>query len=202
MVQRRLEHVEVDFLRHDADAGLGRLELAVDVVAEHAAPCRAVLLTSEVMMPIRVVLPAPLGPSSAKKSPCSTSRSTPLQRLHAVPVGLGESAYRECIHGREGSGVARASASDRAHGARAAAVSARRGARTCLRRGIDGRRPRAAFSWRSCSSSAPAVAGTAVGLLVERPAVAAARLDRCRARCRPGARRARASSRPPGLHRR
>src|SRR5579863_7601903 len=40
-----------------------------------AAP--ALLLTREVTIPIKVVLPAPLGPSSAKKSPCSTSRSTP-----------------------------------------------------------------------------------------------------------------------------
>ena len=37
---RRLELVEIDLLRHDADAGLGGLELAVDVVAEHAARCR------------------------------------------------------------------------------------------------------------------------------------------------------------------
>src|SRR5688572_33309008 len=37
----------------------------------------AVLLTSEVTTPISVVLPAPLGPRRAKKSPCSTSRSTP-----------------------------------------------------------------------------------------------------------------------------
>ena len=33
--EHRLEHVEVDLLRHDADAGLRQLELAVDVVAEH-----------------------------------------------------------------------------------------------------------------------------------------------------------------------
>ena len=31
----RFEHVEVDFLRHDADAGFGALDFAVDVVAEH-----------------------------------------------------------------------------------------------------------------------------------------------------------------------
>ena len=36
---RRLEHVEVDFLRHDADAGLRRFELPVDVVAEDAQRC-------------------------------------------------------------------------------------------------------------------------------------------------------------------
>jgi hypothetical protein len=33
--EHRLEHVEVDFLRHDADAGLRQLELAVEVVSEH-----------------------------------------------------------------------------------------------------------------------------------------------------------------------
>ncbi len=37
-----------------------------------------VLLTSDVMMPIAVVLPAPFGPSKAKKSPSSTTRSMPL----------------------------------------------------------------------------------------------------------------------------
>ena len=35
-----LEHVEVDLLRHDADAGLRRLALALEVVAEHASPSR------------------------------------------------------------------------------------------------------------------------------------------------------------------
>ncbi len=38
-----------------------------------------VLLTSEVTMPIAVVLPAPFGPSSAKKSPSSTVRSMPFK---------------------------------------------------------------------------------------------------------------------------
>ena len=37
-----------------------------------------VLLTSELTMPMVVDLPAPLGPSSAKKSPRSTVRSMPL----------------------------------------------------------------------------------------------------------------------------
>src|ERR1700737_5018000 len=41
--------------------------------------CPLLLLTSDVTMPISVVLPAPLGPRSAKKSPCSTSRSTPFR---------------------------------------------------------------------------------------------------------------------------
>jgi len=33
--KQRLEHVEVHLLRHDADAGFGRLELPVHVMAEH-----------------------------------------------------------------------------------------------------------------------------------------------------------------------
>ena len=37
---RRLELVEVDFLRHDADAGLRGFELAIEVVAEHAHRAR------------------------------------------------------------------------------------------------------------------------------------------------------------------
>ncbi len=32
---RGLEHVEIDFLRHDADAGLGAIQFAIDVMAEH-----------------------------------------------------------------------------------------------------------------------------------------------------------------------
>ena len=36
-------------------------------------------LTRELMMPIRVDLPAPLGPSRAKKSPGATSRETPFR---------------------------------------------------------------------------------------------------------------------------
>ena len=35
-----LEQVEIDLLRHDADAGLCRFELAIDVVPEHLDHCR------------------------------------------------------------------------------------------------------------------------------------------------------------------
>ena len=44
-----------------------------------------VLVTSEETMPIAVVLPAPFGPSSAKKSPCATSRSIPFSAWTPVP---------------------------------------------------------------------------------------------------------------------
>ena len=50
---------------------------SVSMLCPNTRATPAVLLTSEVMMPMSVVLPAPLGPSSAKKSPRSTSRSTP-----------------------------------------------------------------------------------------------------------------------------
>ena len=40
-----------------------------------------VLVTSDVTIPMMVVLPAPFGPSRAKKSPSSTSRSMPLSAL-------------------------------------------------------------------------------------------------------------------------
>ena len=77
-VEDFLELVEVEFLRHQADAGLGRFEFAVDVVVEHR-DLPPVLFTSEVMMPMVVVLPAPLGPSKAQNSPSSTSKSMPLR---------------------------------------------------------------------------------------------------------------------------
>jgi hypothetical protein len=63
----RFEHVEVELLGHESQAGLGGGRVLV-----------AVLLTSEEMMPMMVVFPAPFGPSKPKKSPCWTSKSTPL----------------------------------------------------------------------------------------------------------------------------
>ena len=57
-----------------------------------------VLLTSEVTMPIAVVLPAPFGPSSAKKSPSLDLEVDALERLDAVRVGLGQLAKDEGVH--------------------------------------------------------------------------------------------------------
>ena len=73
---RREEGIEVHLLRHQADLPPRRHRVAHDVVAEHAAvpPVgRARPQTIE----IQVVLPAPLGPSSAKISPGSIGRLTP-----------------------------------------------------------------------------------------------------------------------------
>ena len=47
-------------------------------------------LTSEETTPIRVDLPAPLGPSRAKKSPGCTLQRDALERLDAVVVGLAQ----------------------------------------------------------------------------------------------------------------
>ena len=60
----RLPEIEIDLLWHQAQAGFRRLKIRIDVVAEYLE-LPAVLLTSELMMPIAVVLPAPLGPSRA-----------------------------------------------------------------------------------------------------------------------------------------
>ena len=49
-----------------------------------------VLRTSDVMMPIAVVLPAPFGPSSAKKSPSRTDEVDAFERLDAVAIDLAQ----------------------------------------------------------------------------------------------------------------
>ena len=45
----------------------------------------ALALTSEDTMPIKVLLPAPLGPSRAKKSPACTSSDTPFRAWVPLP---------------------------------------------------------------------------------------------------------------------
>ena len=57
-----------------------------------------VLLTSEVTMPMAVVLPAPLGPSSAKKSPFGHVKIDAFERHDPVLVDLGEVAQGEGLH--------------------------------------------------------------------------------------------------------
>src|SRR3989344_85161 len=66
-----------------------------------------VLLTSPVMIPMIVVLPAPFGPSSAKKSPSGTSSDTPfsatvplayvfVRSLTVSAVCMGKTEYHSC----------------------------------------------------------------------------------------------------------
>ena len=66
-----------------------RAIVAADVVAVDARPSPAVGVTMPQTMLIRVVLPAPLGPSRAKISPLRDVEVDVLQRLDAGRVGLG-----------------------------------------------------------------------------------------------------------------
>jgi hypothetical protein len=88
-IEHLLEQVEVELLRHDADVFLGPGEVRHRYPHRGRHTCPAVLATSEQMMPIVVDLPAPLGPSSAKKSPCCDFEAYALERLEAVLVDLG-----------------------------------------------------------------------------------------------------------------
>ena len=58
----------------------------------------AVLLTSEVTMPISVVLPAPFGPEQGEEIALLHVEVDALQGLDAILVGLGETLYGECMH--------------------------------------------------------------------------------------------------------
>src|SRR5437870_1171422 len=94
---RALEHVEVEFLRHDADAGLGGLGLAVDVVAEDARfPAGLVDQRGDDADEGR--LPGPVGTEQREEVAALDLEVDAAQRLHAVAVGLGQSPYRKCIH--------------------------------------------------------------------------------------------------------
>jgi hypothetical protein len=71
--QHRLEGIGVQFLRHQADCGACRAVVTRNVVPI-AVTWPTLALTMPQMMLIRVVLPAPLGPSRARISPRRISR--------------------------------------------------------------------------------------------------------------------------------
>jgi hypothetical protein len=83
-IEHLLEQVEVELLRHDADEFLGTGEVRIDIHTVHGNR-PSVLSTREQMMPMVVDLPAPFGPSRAKKSPCCTSRLMPLSAANPLP---------------------------------------------------------------------------------------------------------------------
>src|SRR5512134_808278 len=70
-----------------------------------------VLLTSDDTMPIVVDLPAPLGPSSAKKSPSATSRSMPFKACTPLRYVLlswrSDRAFIDEVDQRPGGGAKR-----------------------------------------------------------------------------------------------
>src|SRR5213082_3386807 len=89
---RGLEHVEVQFLRHDADAGLGRLQLVVDVVAEDARLAGG-LVDERGDDPDERGLAGAVGSEQREEVAPLDLEVDALERLHAVSVGLGQSAY-------------------------------------------------------------------------------------------------------------
>ena len=95
---RRLELVEIDFLRHDADAGLGGLQLAVEVVAEHADGARG-LVDQRGEDADQRGLAGAVRPEQCEEVPLLHVEIDPLEGLDTVLVGLRQSANRQCVHG-------------------------------------------------------------------------------------------------------
>ena len=90
---RRLEHVEVEFLGHDPDAGLGALEIGVEVVAEDLH--RAGGLGDERGADAdEGALAGAIGPEQGKKIPLSHLQVYALQSVDTVSIPLGEAVDR------------------------------------------------------------------------------------------------------------
>ncbi len=94
---RRLEHVEVDFLRHDADAGLGRLELALDVVAEDADATGCLVHQRGDDADERGLTGA-VGTEQREEVALLDVEVDATQRLDTILVSLDETADRQRIH--------------------------------------------------------------------------------------------------------
>ena len=109
--------VEIDFLRHDADAGLGGLELPIDVVAEHVGRAGALVDERGDDADERRLAGA-VGSEQREEIALLDIEIDAFERLDTVLVGLGETANRQCIHGREDR-MSRARAQERFDEARA-----------------------------------------------------------------------------------
>src|SRR5262249_3115357 len=94
---RRLEHVEVNFLRHDADAGLRHLELALDVVAEHAHLTRGLAHERGNDADQRGLARA-VRPEQREEIALLDVEVDAFQRLHTILIGLDEPADGQGIH--------------------------------------------------------------------------------------------------------
>ena len=84
-----LELVEVDFLRHEADAGLRAVELAVDVVAEDGDAAAALLDERHDDADGRRLAGA-VRPEQREEIALGDVEVDAAQRLHAIRVGLGQ----------------------------------------------------------------------------------------------------------------
>src|SRR5262245_2594903 len=92
-----LELVEVDLLRHEADAGLGAVHLPVDVVAEHGDRA-ARFLDQGHDDADRGGLARTVRPEQREEVALGDVEVDAAQRLHAVREGLGHAADRERLH--------------------------------------------------------------------------------------------------------
>ncbi|MBV6418439.1 MAG: hypothetical protein CMLOHMNK_03283 [Steroidobacteraceae bacterium] len=88
-LERRLPHVEVHFLRHDPDAGLGGLELDVDVVAEDREPATR-LVDERGRDADQRGLAGAVRAEQREEIAFLHLEIDALQGLHAIPVGLDE----------------------------------------------------------------------------------------------------------------
>ena len=99
-LDHRQEEVEVELLGHQAQAGLHRLRIPVQVVPK-TSTCPPVLLTREVTMPIRVDFARPIGTEQGEEVTLLHPEVYALEGLVAIAVDLGEIAYGECGHGSQ-----------------------------------------------------------------------------------------------------
>ena len=102
-VEAALEHVEVDFLRHDADAGLGRLPRPVEIVTEHR-DLAARLVDERSDDAYRRRLAGAVRPQQRTEVAFGNREIDRLQRRDAVAVNLAKAFEYERIHrvGRDG----------------------------------------------------------------------------------------------------
>ena len=85
----RLELIEIDLLRYDADAGFSDRDFAIDVVAEDADGA-ATLIHERGDDADRGRLAGTVGPEQRKEVALLDVQIDPFQRLDPVPVGLRE----------------------------------------------------------------------------------------------------------------
>ena len=95
--QRRLEHVEIDFLRHHADATLGLLELPVDVITEDAG-LAAGFAHQRGHDADQRRLAGTVRPEEREEIPFLDGEIDALQGLYAVAVGFGQALDGKRVH--------------------------------------------------------------------------------------------------------
>ncbi len=95
-IDRLFKLIKIKFLRHHAHMLFGLGKVLIYIAWPKILTLPLVFRTSEQIMPIVVDLPAPLGPSRAKKSPGATLRSIPLRASKLIVVGLAELLYGQC----------------------------------------------------------------------------------------------------------